>query len=108
MNLYACSRATPTKARVPETGNSAKKKLACVLQKIALHIIPFVVSLHLPYQMEMVAHDDKRVNMDALVVDQEGQTIGDDVFGPLFFEHVLPLKAGYGKGLRMLLGINHK
>ncbi|MFM7859131.1 MAG: hypothetical protein ACKO96_46215 [Flammeovirgaceae bacterium] len=55
----------------------------------------------------MVAHDDKRVNMDALVADQEGQTIHDDVFEPVFMQQVLPLKAGDREELRMFFGINH-
>ncbi|MFM8834795.1 MAG: hypothetical protein ACKOEV_14385 [Cytophagales bacterium] len=33
----------------------------------------------------------KTTDGDAMVVDQEGYAIGDDVFEPLFFKNVLPL-----------------
>lgn len=71
--------------------------LARVLQKIPLHIIPFVVGKHLPYQMEMVGHDNKTIYCNALVFDKETQIVGDVVFELVFFKQRLPLQAVYGE-----------
>ena len=74
-------------------------------QKISLYIFTHMIAQHLPYQMEMVAHNDKPIDQYSFLGGQKIKAIGNNVFVSILFQQWLPLKACYGYELWVLLRI---
>jgi hypothetical protein len=50
------------------------------LQEIPLNIVPFAITHHMPNQMKVVVHNDKRIQGNSSFFDKKPKALHDDVF----------------------------
>ena len=64
----------------------------------------FYVPVELPYQVNVIWHNDKAVHLYPVLLHKKAQAVNDNIFVLVLFQQGLPFKYGGSKKLGVILG----